>query len=186
QREDFEFAEAYVHNIHDVCSTHTPAYPRHYETRFDYIKGAAHRHGSWPWADTYTGARGAHPMGAKIYYFLTGEGRVHDILEELTELAIKNPSGGEGDGPLGGNALLFLYQWETTGDNQWRDRVKAEIDNSELLQKAEGGWLVMMSAAFGIHNAMEEYGDLTGESFKELAASFADRAMPEIMKSHWT
>jgi len=186
ERSDFEFGEAYLHNIHDVCSTHTPAYPHHYG-QFIYLKGASHRHGAWPWACPYVGIRGAHPMGAKIYYYLTGEPHARDILDELTQLALRNPNGGEGDGPLGPNALIHLYQWEVTGDPVWRDRLKKALDSSDLLRKADSGWLCMMSAAFGIFNALEEYMDLTGDdSMKALAAGFADRCMPEKYKRHWT
>jgi len=185
-RENFEFGEAYLYNVHDVWATHTPAYPHHYGG-FQYLKGACHRHGAWPWACLYVGARGAHPVGAKIYYFLTGEGRAKDVLEEITQLALKNPNGGEGDGPLGPNAQIFLYQWETTGDVRWRDRLKAEIDTSELLRTADDGWLCMMSAAFGIKNALNEYMDLSGDyRQRALAADFADRSMPATMKRHWT
>ena len=187
RRTDLEFAESYLYHVHDVCSTHTPAYPEHYSENFLYLKGCAHRHDAWPWADTYTGARGAHSVGAKIYYYLTGEGHVRDTLDELTELALRNPNGGEGDGPLGPNAQIFLYQWEHTGDDVWRQRIKAEIESNEGLKTATSGWNVMMNAAFGIYNALEEYMELTGDhSMKGLARDFADRAMPAQMKKHWT
>ena len=186
-RGDFEFGESIIAHIHDVCCTHTTAYPHHNGTTFRNIAGAAHRHGAWPWACPYVGIRGAHPVGAKIYYFLTGEGHAKDILDELTRLAVRFPNGGEGDGPLGPNAQIFLYQWETTGDDAWRKRLKAELDTSDLLRKADSGWDCMMAAAFGILNALEEYIDLTGdESMRPLAASFADRCMPAKMKRHWT
>ena len=185
RREDLEFAEKYLYNIHDVCSIHTPAYPEHFRG-FSYLKGTCHRHGAWPWACPYTGIRGSHPVGAKIHYFLTGEGHVRDILEEITQLALKRPNGGMGDGPLGPNAQAFLFQWEATGETSWRDRLKAEIVQSDL-SKAKGGWEVMMNAAFGIYNALEEYMELTGDdSLKALAARFADEALPEKMKRHWT
>lgn len=186
-RADLEFAESYLYHVHDVCSTHTPEYPHHYGDRFIYLRGAAHRHGAWPWACPYVGIRGAHPEGAKIFYYLTGEGHARDILEELTELALRFPNGGEGDGPLGPNALLFLYKWETTGQDEWRQRLKAELEASELLRTADTGWLCMMSAAFGIKNALEEYTELSGDaSMAGLASDFADRCMPETMKRHWT
>ena len=186
-RSDFEFGQSYLYHVHDVCSTHTPAYPHHNGTTFRAIKGAAHRHGAWPWACPYVGVRGAHPVGAKIHYFLTGEGHSRDILDEITQLALRFPNGGEGDGPLGPNAQIFLYQWEATGDDVWRQRLKAELDRSDLLRKADSGWLCMMSAAFGILNALEEYIDLSGDdSMKALAGSFADRCMPAKMKRHWT
>lgn len=187
KRADLEFAEKYLYSVHDVCSTHTPAYPHHYKKKFIYIKGASHRHGGWPWSGPYCGARGSHPVGAKIYYFLTGEGHAKDILEEMTQLALKNPHGGENDGPLGINAQSFLYQWEATGDDIWRGRVKREIDNCRSLQSAKTGWNLMMPLAFGINNAMEEYMDLTGDySYASLVASVADRCSPKIMKKHWT
>lgn len=59
RRADLEFAESYLYNVHDVCTTHTPAYPEQFTTNFVYVKGAAHRHGAWPGACTYVGARGA-------------------------------------------------------------------------------------------------------------------------------
>lgn len=185
RREDLEFAESHLYHVHDLCSTHTPAYPVHYRD-YLYVKGAAHRHGAWPWAGPYIGIRGAHPVGAKIHYFLTGEGHSRDILEEITQLALRNPNGGMGDGPLGPNAQAFLYQWEATGDDAWRERVRQEIVNSDMA-RAAGGWEVMMNAAFGIYNALEEYMELTGDrSFVPLAARFADAGMPEKMKNHWT
>lgn len=186
KRDDLEFAEKYLYNVHDVCSVHTPAYPEHFGEGFAYFKGAAHRHGAWPWACPYTGIRGAHPVGAKIFYYLTGEGHVKDILEEITQLSLRRPDGGMGDGPLGPNAQIFLYQWEATGEDIWRERLKAEIENSGL-KEAKGGWLVMMNAAFGIYNALEEYMDLTGDqTFRGLATRFADEALPEKMKQDWT
>lgn len=185
RREDFAFAEAFVYHVHDVCSTHSPAYPVHYRD-FRYVKGASHRHGAWPWACPYIGVRGSHPLGAKIHYFLTGEGRLRDILETLVELALRNPNGGMGDGPLGPNAQAFLYKWETTGADEWREKVRQEILNSGLA-RAQTGWEVMMNAAFGIYNALEEYMELTGDdSLASLAAKFADASMPEKMKNHWT
>ena len=185
ERADLEFAEKYLYNVHDVCSIHSPATTEHYGD-FAYFKGAAHRHGAWPWACPYTGIRGAHPVGAKIYYFLTGEGHVKDVLEEITQLALRRPDGGMGDGPLGPNAQIFLYQWEATGKDEWRDRVRKEIENSDM-KKANSGWTVMMHAAFGIYNALEEYMDLTGDqSMRGLVADFADKAMPEKMKKDWT
>jgi len=187
RRSDLEFAESYLYSVHDVCSTHTPAYPEQFTANFVYVKGAAHRHGAWPWACTYVGARGAHPVGAKIYYYLTGEGHVRDTLQELTELALRNPNGGAGDGPLGPNAQIFLYQWEHTGDEIWRQRLKAELDGNKGLKTVASGWGVMMDAAFGIYNALEEYMELTGDrSMKDLASDFADRAMPAKMKKDWT
>jgi len=185
RREDVNFGESFVYNIHDVCSTHTPSYPVHYQD-FLYVKGAAHRHGAWPWACDYIGIRGAHPVGAKIHYFLTGEGHSRDILDEITQLALRNPNGGMGDGPLGPNAQIFLYQWEATGKDEWRVRVKQEIDGSDLA-KANSNWTVMMDAAFGIYNALEEYMELTGDrSLAPLAARFADFARPAKMKNDWT
>jgi len=185
-RADFEFGESYLYHVHDVCSTHTPAYPHHYG-EFRHLKGASHRHGAWPWSGPYVGARGAHPVGAKIYYYLTGEGHAKDILEEMVQLALRNPNGGEGDGPLGPNAQSFLYKWEATGDDQWRVRLKAELEKSELLRTANSGWLCMMSAAFGIKDALDEYMDLSGDyAMKGLSADFADRCMPAKMKRHWT
>jgi hypothetical protein len=111
---------------------------------------------------------------------------VKDVLEEITQLALRRPDGGMGDGPLGPNAQIFLYQWEATGKDEWRDRVRKEIENSDM-KKANSGWTVMMHAAFGIYNALEEYMDLTGDqSMRGLVADFADKAMPEKMKKDWT
>jgi len=186
-REDLEFAEAYLYNVHDCCSTHTPAYPHHYGKNFNFVKGASHRHGAWPWACPYVGIRGSHPVGAKIYYFLTGEGHAKDILDELTQLVLKNPHGGEGDGPLGPNAQIFIYQWEATGKDEWRERLKAEIDNSKGLREADSGWLCMINAAFGIYNALEEYMELSRDTaHKKLLTDYADRCAPEKYKNHWT
>ena len=185
ERADLEFAEKYLLNVHDVCSIHTEAYPEHYRN-FGYFKGTAHRHGAWPWACPYTGIRGAHPVGAKIHYYLTGEGHSKDILEEITQLVLRRPDGGMGDGPLGPNAQIYLYQWETTGDEAWLNRLRADIKASKM-EEAKTGWDVMMKAAFGIYNAMEEYVMLTGDkSFDGLTRQFADAAMPEKMKNHWT
>jgi hypothetical protein len=187
ERADLEFAEKYLYHVHDVCSTHSPAYPERYQ-HFAYLKGAAHRHGAWPWACLYTGIRGAHPVGAKIYYFLTGDCHARDILEEITQLSLKRPDGGMGDGPLGPNAQVFLYQWEATGKDEWRQRLLAEFERSSM-KDARQGWDVMMHAAFGIADALEEYLDLTGDSnplFSNLATRFADAALPAKMKRHWT
>lgn len=186
-RQHLEFAEKYLYNVHDCCCTHSESYASHNGTRWIWVKGAAHRHGAWPWACPYVGIRGAYPVGAKIYYYLTGEGHVRDIIDEVAELSVVNPHGGAGDGPLGINAQVALMLWERTGLDRWRSKLRVEIETSELLKKAEGGWLVMMSSAFGIFNALEEYMELTGDmSQAHLVASFADRAMPDLMRDHWS
>jgi hypothetical protein len=187
RREHLEFAEKFMLAVHDTACTHSEAYPSHYGERWVWVKGAAHRHGAWPWACPYMGIRGAYPVGAKIYHFLTGLGHFRDIVDEVTQLSVINPHGGAGDGPLGINAQVALMQWEMTGLDRWRNKLRVEVETSELLKSAEGGWMVMLSAAFGIFNALEEYMELTGdESQAELVPSFANRAMPEIMRDHWS
>ena len=74
------------------------------------------------------------PVGAKIYYYLTGEGHVRDTLQDLTELALKNPNGGQATARWA-RTHSFLYQWERTDDDIWRNRLKDEIERNQGLKR---------------------------------------------------
>ena len=56
----------------------------YFALRFD-MRGCVSRHGVQHWSGTYVGARGGNPLGQRIYYYLTGDGRTADILDIIAE-----------------------------------------------------------------------------------------------------
>lgn len=181
----FAFAEANMRHVHDVDATHTTAYPFKMGDTFRNLAGSVHRHNAQHWACPYVGSRGAHPVGAKIHYYVTGSGRSLDILDEVLALSERIPEGAARDGH-GAGALSFLGAWERTGDVAWRDKT-LNILNTYGLEEIRGGWLAMISAAFGVFDAMVEYTDLSGDDrFRPLIENFAAMCMGPDIEENWT
>ena len=184
-RQNFLFAEANMRHVHDVDVTHTTEYPFKMGEEFRNLAGSAHRHNAQHWACPYVGSRGAHPMGARIHYFLTGSGRSKDIVDEVLALAERIPQGAANDGH-GVSALSFLCAWERTGQLIYRDKALQALESFGL-ENIRGGWMAMISAAFGVFDAMVEYTDLSGdERFIPTIASFAEMCMGPDIETNWT
>jgi hypothetical protein len=184
-RRHFAFAEANMRHVHDVDATHTHEYPFKMGAEFRDLAGSVHRHNAQHWACPYVGSRGAHPAGARIHYFLTGSGRSGDILDEVLALAERLPEGAARDGH-GAGALSFLCAWERTGQAAYRDKT-LQILQSYGLEKIQGGWMAMISAAFGVFDAMVEYTDLSGDGrFIPVILEFAGMCMGPEIEQNWT
>ena len=140
-----------------------------------------HRHNAQHWADSYTPARGGHPVGAKIYYYLTGSEWARDTLDTALAMSIRGVNS-ELDGPA---AQSYLCAWERTGDARYRDMLLQKLIDSGMSDK-QGGWNTMMVAAFGTYDAMIEYMELTGDDrFVPTVREFAVNCVrPEIF-NHW-
>ena len=184
-RKNFAFAEANMFHVHDVDTTHTTAYPFEMEKEFRDLSGSAHRHNAQHWACNYVGSRGAHPVGARIHYFLTGSGRSKDILDDILTLAERIPGGAANDGH-GTSAISFLCAWERTGEVAYRDKALQCLEDYDI-DRIRGGWLAMISAAFGVFDAMVEYTDLTGDDrFISNILDFAAMCMGPEIEDNWT
>jgi hypothetical protein len=181
----FTFAEANMQHVHDVDSTHTTAYPFKMGKTFRNLAGSAHRHNAQHWACPYVGSRGAHPVGAKIHYYITGSGRSLDILDEVLDLSERIPQGAAHDGH-GAGALSFLCAWERTGEPIYREKTLAILQDYDL-EKIRGGWMAMISAAFGVFDAVVEYTDLSQDDrFLPMIENFATMCMGSDIEGNWT
>lgn len=184
-RDIFDLAEANMLHVHDVDTTHSHAYPFKMGDEFLDLAGSVHRHNAQHWACPYVGSRGAHPMGARIHYFLTGSGRSQDILDDVLGLSCRIPEGAARDGH-GTSALSHLCAWERSGDPVHREKALASLD-AYGLEDIRGGWLAMISAAFGVFDAMVEYTDLTEDHrFIPTIMKFATMCMAPEIEDNWT
>ncbi|MBM3264030.1 MAG: hypothetical protein FJY97_11480 [candidate division Zixibacteria bacterium] len=184
ERALFLFAEANMRHVHDVDATHTSEYPFKMGTEF-HLAGSVHRHNAQHYACPYVGSRGAHLMGARIHYFLTGSGRSKDILDEVLALAERLPQGAANDGH-GTSAISFLCAWERTGNKAYCEKALRVLE-SYGLEKIRGGWMAMLTAAFGVFDAMVEYTDLSEDRrFVPLIVAFAEMCMGPDIEENWT
>ena len=169
-RRYFDEGEASVLNNYDVWMVHTPEYfwDFNFATARD-VRGLVHRHNVQPFGCPYVGARGAYPVGMKIYYYLTGSGRARDGLDEVLSAAVEYLDGkgwrlghsGGVDG-FGTAAQSLLCAWERTGDAKYRDYLLKFLRDDKSF-KPSSPWEASMTTAFGLFHAATEYHDLVGD-----------------------
>lgn len=107
------------------------------------FKGFGTRHGVQHWSDSSKQPRVSNVAYRRIYYFLTADERVGDLMRELntSDHALQNVDISRKLPPAPGRAVpegqvvsgfgtswgafiaAWLTEWERTGDRRWRDRI---------------------------------------------------------------
>jgi hypothetical protein len=120
--------------------------------------GMGTRHGVQHWSDSSKQPRVSNAIYRRIFYYLTADERVGDLMRALltsdhtlqtVEIGRKVPGGQRKALPGGVVEMSFgtswcalagawLAEWERTGDKHWRDRLVAGMDSIGRLPK---GWL---------------------------------------------
>jgi hypothetical protein len=127
----FRYAEAMTRHTGEVDVYHLGRF-----------KGFGTRHGVQHWSDSSKQPRISNAAYRRIYYFLTADERVGDLMRELLDsdkdLAnvdisrklAKKPGAPQGDfinasfGTVWGSLIAaWLAEWERTGDTRWRDKI---------------------------------------------------------------
>jgi len=184
-RRYFDAGAALCIHHYESDLVHTTEYPWDWGDLGD-VSGCVHRHNAQHWGCPYLGLRGASPMGARLYYYLTGDGRTGDLLGLVLDASLQNRmghSGGGADG-LGTAAYSYLVAWERTGDRQYADRLR-ELAASPLM-RPDNTWDAIMTTSFGLFHAVVELYDLTGdEAAGEAVRRIGDIAISNL-KEDWT
>ncbi|MBI0476278.1 Tat pathway signal sequence domain protein [Sphingomonas sp. MA1305] len=122
------------------------------------FKGMGTRHGVQHWSDSSKQPRVSNASYRRIFYYLTADERVGDLLHELitsdqtlthVEIGRKVPGNKRPVLPPGTIEMTFgttwcplaaawLTEWERTGDTRWRDRIVAGLDS---IGRLPHGWL---------------------------------------------
>ena len=143
----FRFAEAMTRHTGEVDVYHLGRF-----------KGLGTRHGVQHWSDSSKQPRISNAIYRRIYYYLTGDERVGDLMRDLllsdqtlahVEIGRKVPGAERKTLPEGVIEMTFgttwcavasswLVEWERTGDRKWRDRLLAGMTSIGGLQY---GWL---------------------------------------------
>ena len=128
----FRMAEAMTRHTGEVDVYHLGVY-----------RGFGTRHGVQHWSDSSKQPRVSNAAYRRIYYYLTADERVGDLMRELTgsdetltRVDISRKLGEGGDAPAAPSVLevgfgatwssllaAWLTEWERTGDTRWRDRI---------------------------------------------------------------
>jgi hypothetical protein len=141
----FRYAEAMTRHTGEVDVYHLGRF-----------KGFGTRHGVQHWSDSSKQPRVSNAAYRRIYYFLTADERVGDLMRELLEsdrdlhqvdIARKLPKAPGATRSTHVNASFgtdwgsliaaWLAEWERTGDKRWRDKIVAGMDSIAGLQR---GW----------------------------------------------
>jgi len=113
------------------------------------FKGLGTRHGVQHWSDSSKQPRISNASYRRIFYYLTADERVGDLLRDLlisdqtlehVEIGRKVPGAKKAPLPPGTIEMTFgttwcplaaawLTEWERTGDIRWRDRILAGLDS---------------------------------------------------------
>jgi hypothetical protein len=143
----FRFAEAMTRHTGEVDVYHLGRF-----------KGLGTRHGVQHWSDSSKQPRISNAIYRRIFYYLTADERVGDLMRDLldsdralrhVEIGRKVPGAERKPLPDGVIDLSFgtmwcsvasawLTEWERTGDRTWRDRLMAGMDSIGRLKR---GWL---------------------------------------------
>jgi hypothetical protein len=143
----FRFAEAMTRHTGEVDVYHLGRF-----------KGLGTRHGVQHWSDSSKQPRVSNVVYRRIFYYLTADERVGDLMRDLldsdqalrhVEIGRKVPGAERTPLPEGVIDLSFgtmwcsvasawLTEWERTGERKWRDRLMAGMDSIGRLKR---GWL---------------------------------------------
>ncbi|MGP7795462.1 exo-rhamnogalacturonan lyase family protein [Sphingomonas sp. CLY1604] len=143
----FRFAEAMTRHTGEVDVYHTGRF-----------RGLGTRHGVQHWSDSSKQPRVSNASYRRIFYYLTADERVGDLLRDLTtsdqaltrvEIGRKVPGARRPQLPPGTIEMTFgttwcplaaawLTEWERTGDTRWRDRILAGL---ETIGRLPHGWM---------------------------------------------
>lgn len=131
--EYMRMGEAMVRMITDVCGIHyyNPKVP-HSDPRI----GGGHRHDMTPWHSLNTGYSMA-TLGAVDYYYLTGDERIREVLDEYAKRC-EEDSIGPGYGGAHFSASLVRI-WEATGNEKYKDAALKKLITPELKAHAKQG-----------------------------------------------
>jgi len=122
------------------------------------FKGLGTRHGVQHWSDSSKQPRISNASYRRIFYYLTADERVGDLLRDLVtsdrtlehvEIGRKVPGPKKAPLPPGTVEMTFgttwcplaaawLTEWERTGDTRWRDRILAGL---ESIGRMPHGWM---------------------------------------------
>lgn len=147
--------KAQAWRLAEAMTRHTSEVDTYHLGRF---KGLGTRHGVQHWSDSSKQPRVSNAVYRRIYYYLTADDRIGDILRDLltsdqtlghVEIGRKIPNAKPYDGPAGtidmgfgpswtAYAAAWLTEWERTGDKKWRDRIIAGMAS---ITKLPHGWM---------------------------------------------
>ncbi|MDR7331138.1 Tat pathway signal sequence domain protein [Roseateles asaccharophilus] len=144
-----------VFKLAEAMTRHTGEVDVYHQGRF---KGFGTRHGVQHWSDSSKQPRISNAAYRRIYYFLTADERVGDLMRELLEsdrdldkVDISRKLGARAPAPpadglvsmafgtsWGSIAAAWLAEWERTGDTRWRDKI---VNGMESIGALKRGWL---------------------------------------------
>jgi len=184
----YRFAEAMAWHVRDVDVNHSEQYVTDFPPHFNReqvvknAQGEGKRHNVQHWGDGYLGCRVAVPTAQRIYYYMSGDGRTLDCMEETLQATLRTKRGAS-DG--GTHLYALLAAWERTGDDLYRDLLR-DVSRYLADHLADSGqgirtWSFDFARgkptapvepgppnsfflhSFGLLWAMEEYADLTDD-----------------------
>ena len=147
--------DAQTFRLAEAMTRHTGEVDVYHAGRF---KGMGTRHGVQHWSDSSKQPRVSNASYRRIFYYLTADERVGDLLHDLidsdrtlttVEIGRKVPGAKRPVLPAGTIEMTFgttwcplaaawLTEWERTGDVRWRDRIVAGLDS---IGRLPHGWM---------------------------------------------
>ncbi|MDJ0275848.1 Tat pathway signal sequence domain protein [Sphingomonas sp. 2R-10] len=144
-----------AYRLAEAMTRHTGEVDVYHLGRF---RGLGTRHGVQHWSDSSKQPRVSNAAYRRIFYYLTADERVGDLMRDLlasertlqdVEIGRKVPGAKRPVLPAGTIEMSFgtvwaslaaawLTEWERTGDRRWRDRLTAGMDSIGRLQH---GWM---------------------------------------------
>lgn len=147
--------DAQTFRLAEAMTRHTGEVDVHHIGRF---AGMGTRHGVQHWSDSSKQPRVSNAAYRRIFYYLTADERVGDLMRQLltsdatlqhVEIGRKVPGAKREPLPAGTVEMSFgtvwcslaaawLTEWERTGQARWRDRLVAGMDS---IGRMERGWM---------------------------------------------
>ena len=147
--------DAQAFRLAEAMTRHTGEVDVYHSGRF---RGLGTRHGVQHWSDSSKQPRVSNASYRRIFYYLTADERVGDLLRDLVtseqaltqvEIGRKVPGAKRPVLPAGTIEMSFgttwcplaaawLTEWERTGDTRWRDRIVAGLDS---IGRLPHGWM---------------------------------------------
>jgi len=139
----FHAGRAMIRHVQDIDTIHTDNYiagdPSARRLAHNgSVKGAGHRGGVNHWSDGYVGSSVSNPAAKRILYFLTGDGRTRDGIEEVIEHNLGSRLENFYSDTNGSVFYSLLAGSEITGDDRYQRWMKTIAQVYTEVMRREG------------------------------------------------
>ncbi len=135
----FEAANACACHVRDVDTAHTKEYYNIPDGCMEDVRGKGKRHNVQHWGDGYFGTRVSIPIAQRLQYYMTGDGRTRDVMDEVYECSVNRMEPDWVSDSIATSLYSIFARWEMTGEEKYGKMLDSYIKACLEYQQKNNG-----------------------------------------------